>query len=113
MRALSQGNLIASRVDCPHDSWSLRSTGKSRADLWAFASLIAVEEGISRHNYACDGDRRGPDNGALMCTQFEGEEGCKIAPSRPFFFMTGRKDCDAADGSYVTNKTEAFPDDHF
>ena len=115
MRSLTTGRLIAGRANCPHESWSLRSRGKSRADLWAFASLVAVEEGIERHNYACDGDRRSPHGGPIMCTQFEGEETCKINPVRPFVFKTGRKDCDSSsmDEPFKTNKIEAFPDEHF
>ena len=34
-----------------------RESGKSRADLWAFASIVAVEFGISTTNIACaEGD---------------------------------------------------------
>ena len=61
--------LIAGDAYCEADSWSLKSRGKSRADLWAFASLVAVEEAIQRHNWACNGDRRSPHNGPIMCTQ--------------------------------------------
>jgi len=47
-----------------------------------------------------------------MCTQFEGEDGCKITVNRPFKFKTGRKDCD--DGSsYQTEKKEVLADEHF
>ena len=61
-RQLPQGRLTAGLATCPEgtESWSLRSRGKSRADLWAFAALLAVEEGIARQNWACDGDRTGP-----------------------------------------------------
>jgi len=108
------GRLIAADAYCSADSWSLESTGKSRADLWAFASLVAVEEGIQRHNWACDGNRRSPHNGPIMCTQFEGEEGCHISLDRPFVFQTGRKDCDTAlEPSYKTEKMEHLPDEHF
>ncbi len=115
MRDLSTGRLIAGRAECPHESWSLRSRGISRADLWAFASLVAVEEGIQRHNWACDGDRRSPHGGPIMCTQFEGQDVCKINPTRPFVFKTGRKDCDSSytDEPYKTDKIEVFPDEHF
>merc|ERR1719232_154989 len=112
IRDLNQGRLVAGNVQCNSESWSLQSTGKSRADLWAFASLVAVEEGIQRHNWACDGDRRSPHNGPVQCLQFEGEEGCKITMPRPFTFKTGRKDCN--DGlSYKTEKKEKLPDEHF
>ncbi len=108
------GRLIAGDAYCPANSWSLKSTGKSRADLWAFASLVAVEEGIQRHNWACDGNRRSPHRGPIMCTQFEGEEGCHISLNRPFVFRTGRKDCETAlEPSYKTEKMEHLPDEHF
>ena len=35
---------------------SLAKSGKSRADLWHFASMVAVEWGIDRNNAACDGE---------------------------------------------------------
>lgn len=114
VRSLGQGNLMAGRLECTHTSWSLRSVGKSRADLWAFASLVAIEEGIDRQNWACDGDRRSPYSGPTMCTQFEGEPGCKVTPSRPFVFKTGRKDCvTGLAPTFKANKTEAHPDEHF
>ena len=34
---------------------SLQQGGKSRADLWTFASAVAVEWGLDRNNNACDG----------------------------------------------------------
>ena len=110
----SSGRLIAGVTDtyCHSDSWSLQSRGKSRADLWAFALLVAIEEGIQRHNWACDGDRRSPHNGPIMCTQFEGDDQCKITLDRPFTFKTGRRDCDGG-SSYKTEKKEALADEHF
>lgn len=106
------GRLIAADAYCETaESWSLKSRGKSRADLWAFASLVAVEEGIQRHNWACGGDRRSPHNGPIMCTQFEGEDQCDIELPRPFVFKTGRKDCDP--DTYKTDKKENAPDEHF
>ena len=35
---------------------SLADSGKSRADLWTFASAVAVQWGIERNNRGCDGD---------------------------------------------------------
>ena len=34
---------------------SMQASGKSRADLWAFAALVASEYGILQNNLACDG----------------------------------------------------------
>jgi len=103
---------IAGYGACPQaTSWSLESRKKSRADLWAFASLLAVEEGIIRHNQACLGDRT--PRGFTQCVQKEGEEGCEIRPSRPFTFKTGRKDCISShDEKYKADEIDVFPDDH-
>ena len=35
---------------------SLKNSGKSRADLWAFAANVALERMIERANFACDHD---------------------------------------------------------
>ena len=116
VRKQERGRLIAGRATCPEGtpSWSLKSRGKSRADLWAFAAYLAVEEGIARNNWACDGDRRGPHNGPIQCIQKEGEAGCHIRPSRPFTLKTGRKDCaTSSEPSYMASKHEYHPDEHF
>ena len=36
---------------------SLQQLGKSRADLWQFAGLIALERALERANRACDLDK--------------------------------------------------------
>ena len=35
---------------------SLQQLGKSRADLWQFAGLVALERALERANRACDLD---------------------------------------------------------
>ena len=35
---------------------SIKNTGKSRADLWAFAANVALEKTFERSNFACDHD---------------------------------------------------------
>ena len=37
-------------------SASLQQLGKSRADLWQFAGLVALERSLERANRACDLD---------------------------------------------------------
>ena len=39
----------------PELSVSMKDSGKSRADLWAFAALLAPQVGIDHNNNACDG----------------------------------------------------------
>ena len=34
---------------------SMKESGKSRADLWAFAGLVAAQVGIEQNNLACQG----------------------------------------------------------
>ena len=72
---------LGARLHPRHERhWLVASEpGPSRADLVAFASLVAVERGTARHNWACDGDRKGPHNGPTQCLQFEGS---RVAASR-------------------------------
>ena len=67
---------------------SLFKTGKSRADLWALATLLAAHHGFVEHNKACDEGKtlwhvlpdilhRGP---------------CKVELSKPLRFFSGRQD---------------------
>ena len=41
-------------LDAPSLSVSLRDSGKSRADLWAYATVLAVEYGVETNNIQCD-----------------------------------------------------------
>ena len=38
---------------------SMKESGKSRADLWAFAALVATEHGVENNNLACNGESKG------------------------------------------------------
>ena len=89
---------------------SLKDSGKSRADLWAFAGIVAVEFGMEMNNIACD-DRKDARVIQPCCMHLEGEDGCKIRPDRSFIFETGRADCvehDAID-TYKATKEESHP----
>ena len=52
--------LIYTTIDWPFQvaslDVSLRQSGKSRADLWEFAGLVALERTLERANRACDLD---------------------------------------------------------
>ena len=39
----------------PNLEVSMKDSGKSRADLWAFAGLVAAQMGIEENNLACQG----------------------------------------------------------
>jgi len=84
---------------------SLQSTGKSRADLWAFAALVATDYAMMENNIGCDG--------AGSCGHLYNEIDipfeCKITTARRLVFKTGRKDCPEedkpvpdADGNVIT-----------
>jgi len=87
---------------------SLKSTGKSRADLWAFAANVALEQSIERANYACDHDRTMRQQIGLL----EGRDKCDIKLTRPIKFFFGRTDCipdPNAPYPYVASKEEVQP----
>jgi len=108
---------------------SLKSSGKSRADLWAFAAIVAVEYGIETNNGVCDDAgferpsgytppsnhwgwaRMDPSNGGVHCNAKQGESECRVELSRPIAFRTGRRDCVVATTpGYITTKNERHPD---
>jgi hypothetical protein len=68
---------------------SLRDTGKSRADLWQFASNVALEIEIERANFGCDYDFNAGNQVRLL----ESEEKCYFKLFKPAVFKFGRVDC--------------------
>jgi hypothetical protein len=93
----------------PNLGQSLFDSGKSRADLWAFAGIVAVEYGMESNNVACKNilDSRVLQ---LTCVHDTGPD-CKIQPQRTFQFQYGRVDCVGSDPTfkYKTTKTEKHP----
>ncbi len=69
---------------------SLFDSGKSRADLWAFAAIVAVEYGMETNNVACNNTL---DSRVIpqTCVQEPGPD-CKIQPLQTFQFLFGRVD---------------------
>ena len=95
-------------IDWPYTNPSLEvslyQSGKSRADLWQFAALVALEEAVERANRACDLDYHQRQQVRLL----EGRKECEIKLTKPLKFMTGRKDCiTQEDQPYKTNRHEA------
>merc|ERR1719282_1827363 len=93
---------------------SLADSGKSRADLWTFASTVAVEWGVDRNNNGCDG---GDTFGDLTkgCKHLRAKEAdCKIEGQESLKFLTGRSDCASEAGlkSWETTKEEHHPSPH-
>jgi len=72
---------------------SLAKGGKSRADLWAFAALVAAEWGIERNNHACLGIVEPGDK--AICQHIQaGTDRCVLNPPILPTFRTGRRDCE-------------------
>jgi len=86
---------------------SLWGTGKSRADLWAFAGMVALERAIERANRACDLDFHTRQQIPLL----EGRDKCDIKLTSAFKFKTGRSDCVPTDleRPYASSKPENHP----
>ena len=91
---------------------SLRENGKSRADLWAFAGLTAVEMGVRLQNSFCNGE-----NMTSYCGGNPNGDTCEVQLPMPKFKF-GRKDCtqvcEDPDDFYrfCTPATEIHPDPH-
>ena len=92
----------------PNLTMSLKQSGKSRADLWAFAAIAAVEYSIETNEMVCDGTYN--DNPGVQCNQQKGQDNCKAKISRPIQFKTGRKDCtEFGDKPFKATKHESHP----
>ena len=88
---------------------SLRDSGKSRADLWAFASIVAVEFTTETNNMVCDGTFN--NNPVKQCSYkiINGNK-CRVDFPRRIKFQTGRKDCTETGAEpYITTKAESHP----
>ena len=87
---------------------SLKASGKSRADLWALATIAAVEYSIETNNMVCDGTYN--DNPEPQCNMDAGSPDCRVELPRPIKFKTGRRDCSQhGDETYKATKHESHP----
>jgi len=78
----------------PQLETSLQNCGKSRADLWAFAGIVAVERAIELTNLACADPSNKKIKRRKQCVRNAGDPSCFIDyDTRPLTFMTGRRDC--------------------
>ena len=89
---------------------SLKDSGKSRADLWAYAGIVAVEYGIDLNNIACE-KVKAPNLLWSSCVHEPNTTECFVRPSRNIRFEYGRSDCTDFDPAYpyVTTKEEHHP----
>ena len=92
---------------------SLRDSGKSRADLWAFAGLVALETASQFHNNFCTG------KGGELCPGQIDERSPPCGYTLPTLkFKTGRRDCvptcSGADSVYgfCSTAPEIHPEPH-
>ena len=90
---------------------SLFESGKSRADLWAFAGLVAVHKTILNNNEKCKDDLPAP-----CILQVDSlSKNCTLEPGLPTF-RTGRADCVPSCGEgypeFCTIEHENHPDPH-
>jgi len=87
--------------------------GWSRADLWAFSSMMAVEFGVLANNLICDDINMHSIFGSpyFGCNHHIGDPDCRVEFERPFQFQTGRSDCTEHDEefSYKATKEEKHP----
>ena len=96
---------------------SLQEAGKSRADLWSFAGLVAIELSGQYHNNFCSLEEGG---GCTDCPLTNKDGTCQTCAYKmpTLNFKTGRQDCiptcSGDDGYYdfCSTATEEHPDPH-
>ena len=80
---------------------SLKNSGKSRADLWAFAGQVGLERAMMYTNINCQ-DENPMGNMEFQLGAIESIEACKFKLDSPVAFRFGRKDC-------IPDPDKAFP----
>ena len=104
---------------------SLKASGKSRADLWAYASKVAIEYSVERNNFHCEGKPKGDTwSGSTIgnsddCQRLLDDDPndptiigrCKLILNKEINFKYGRRDCIPANLAtpYKASKTETHP----
>ena len=113
--------MIYTKTNFPEDAptlpESLKSSGKSRADLWAYAAKVAVEYSVERNNFHCKNKPQGDEwNGSYMgnsddCQRLMEDTQCELIMEREINFKYGRKDCIPTnlETPYKASKHEEHP----
>merc|ERR1711953_1628789 len=79
---------------------SMKESGKSRADLWHFAALVAIHYGANNNNLACN--FKSPDT----CGHYRyWADDCEMSLKALNSFKTGRKDCTPNHPGITTSMT--------
>ena len=95
-----------------HFDQSLFDAGKSRADLWAFASLVALQKSVENNNVECNPKKQAP------CLNHVDENSPDCSIDLPVLeFKSGRSDCvpDCSgdhDFPFCTTAEEIHPNQH-
>jgi len=112
----------------PKLSQSMKASGKSRADLWAFAALVSAEYGMLESNLRCMGTGVTKPGCQHDLNVMNRSDKCVISQQTPPRFYTGRRDCGAKDKAsdpstssqiphlyrdYETIRTETQPSPYF
>ena len=103
-----------------HFDTSLFERGMSRADLWAFAGIVAVQAGIENNNEYCQNLQNNHDEDS--CYVYDRKD-CSINENIESIFKTGRSDCVSTDSevacdapndqyAFCTKKNEIHPNPH-
>ena len=103
--------------DAPPLPESLKASGKSRADLWAYAAKVAVEYSVERNNYHCENKPEGDEwTGSYMgssedCQRLLDDEQCELILGSEIDFKYGRHDCipENLETPYKASKHEEHP----
>ena len=102
--------------DAPPLPESLKASGKSRADLWAYAAKVAIEYSVERNNYHCENKPEGDDwSGSYMgtsrdCQRLLDDDQCDLK-LKEINFKYGRRDCipENIETPYKASKHEEHP----
>eukprot|EP00928_Gymnodinium_smaydae_P062334 TRINITY_DN4622_c0_g1_i1.p1 TRINITY_DN4622_c0_g1~~TRINITY_DN4622_c0_g1_i1.p1 ORF type:complete len:705 (+),score=41.86 TRINITY_DN4622_c0_g1_i1:72-2186(+) len=82
---------VYGQSDSRPDGLSMKDSGKSRADLWAFATLVATQQGFLKNNEKC------LQNETYYSTLGASAPSCRIQLQRDIQFRSGRVDCSSDD----------------
>jgi len=115
-RIVQQLERVYTEANYPYDAkmlpQSLKESGKSRADLWSYAAIVAVEYGIESNNLACVeiSNPRLLGHSCIVGNDLNTTE-CFVKPDRPLQFQYGRSDCTDFDPEYpyMARKAEVHP----
>lgn len=96
----------------PNMALPLQQSGKSRADLWAFATLVAVDYSLDLNNRVCADPEPHMSWPVGQCHPRQDLDDCAVTAPRALMFEIGRRDCVGdmpGEQGYATTKEERHP----